>query len=337
MREENTIQVLVVDDVIDAAKSFAALIKDTTGLVCYPTDSPSEAVRIAEQNMVLVAVLDQRMPEKDGIELFQDLRRVAPTIQAIMLTGEAGIDEISQGVNLGFSNVLSKNNVDELPQLVRNLYYTTLARVASRPVIKPIELVAERHRFGVVRSPSLRLVGFTILEENYVNDSEWETYLQLTVGQKRTDEVQFKITRTFTLEQNSRVSIQSSVGAKGLKALEAKLNSDLTSEIGLTDRRESSLSSKTTVSYELPPRPTNNSAYIQARNYQYAPTYRRVRLEMERHCEACGSDERSVAIALFATGRFATRHEEFSNSGNRQLIPTGFVRLENLQQAGGTT
>jgi hypothetical protein len=117
--------------------------------------------------------------------------------------------------------------------------------------------------------------------------------------------------------------------------LEAKLSSEITSEVGITDNRETSLTSKTTVSYELPPRPTDKSTFIQARNYQYAPTYRRVRLEIERNCHACGSNERSIVIALFATGRFATRHEEFLNTSEKQVKPTGFVRLDNLQQASG--
>jgi CheY-like chemotaxis protein len=335
MTNKSIVQVLVVDDVIDAANSFAALISDTTGLVCYATNSPNEAVAVAEQNMVLVAVLDQRMPEKEGTKLFQDLRKVAPTIEAIMLTAEAQIAEISQGMSLGFSHVLDKKDVEKLPELVRKIYYTALARISSRQVMKPVELVSERRRFGLARTPVLRLVGFTILEENYVNEHDWETYLQLTVGQKRTDEVQFKIAHTFTLEQNGKLSMQAKVGLKGLKALEAKLDSDLTLEIGLTEKREASLSSTTTVSYELPPRPAGNGAYIQARNYQYAPTYRRVRLEVERHCDACGSDERTVVIGLFATGRFATRHEEFSNSGDSQVIPTGFVRLDSAHRIVG--
>jgi CheY-like chemotaxis protein len=336
MTNKSIIQVLVVDDAIDAANTFAALIEDTTGLSCHATNSPSEAVTVAEQNMVLVAVLDQRMPEKEGTQLFQDLRKVAPAIEAIMLTAEAQIGEISQGITLGFSQVLDKKEVEKLPGLVRNMYYSALAHISSRSLMNPVELVSERRRFWLMRTPSLRLVGFTVLEENYVNDHEWETYLQLTVGQKLTDEVQFKITHTFTLEQDSKLSMQARVGLKGLKALEAKLDSDLTLEVGLTDKRDNSLSCRTVVSYELPPRPADNSPYIQAINYQYAPTYRRVRLELERHCDACGSDERSVIVGLFATGRLATRHEEYSNSGDRQLKPTGFVRLENVKRMSGT-
>jgi CheY-like chemotaxis protein len=335
MTNSGTVQVLVVDDVLDAAESFAALIRDTTGLVCCATNSPGDAVAIVESNVVLVAVLDQRMPEKEGTELFQELRLVAPAIEAIMLTGEASISEIGKAVSLGFNQILAKKDVDKLPEMVRNLYHTTLARVASQPVIKPVELVAKRRKFGLVRSPSLRLVGFTVLEENYVNNKEWETYLHLTVGEKRTDEVQFKVTHSFTLEKNSKISIQSTVGVKGLKLFEAKLDSDLTTEIGITEKRDTSLSSKTDVTYELPGRPADNSAYIQAVNYQYAPTYRRVRLELERHCDACDGNERSVVIALFATGRFLTRHEEISNTGDSEVKPTGLIRGDNLKRVGG--
>ena len=284
MTDKGVVQVLVVDDVIDAAKWFAALIKDATGLICYATNSPGDAVRVAEQNMTLVAVLDQRMPEKEGTQLFQDLRRVAPTIEAIMLTAEAQIGEISQGITLGFSHVLDKKEVEKLPGLVRNIYYSALARASSRPVIDPVKLVSERRRFGLWRTPGLRLIGFTVLEENCVKNNEWETYMQLTVGEKRTDEIQFKIAHTFTLEHDSKLSIQAKVGLKGLRALEATLDSDLTLEVGLTDKRDTSLSRTTKVSYELPPRPAGDSPYIQAVNYQYAPTYRRVRLEIERYC-----------------------------------------------------
>lgn len=95
-------EILVVDDNLQAAKEVARLINLQTRLEAVATDDPEEAVTILKENPIKVALLDQRMPKKDGTALFKDLRRVDSSVRAIMLTGEADANEVGDALNLGF-------------------------------------------------------------------------------------------------------------------------------------------------------------------------------------------------------------------------------------------
>lgn len=53
-------EILVVDDILEAAQDYARLISTKTGLKVIPTSDPDEAVRIVQHNDIKVLVLDQK-------------------------------------------------------------------------------------------------------------------------------------------------------------------------------------------------------------------------------------------------------------------------------------
>lgn len=91
-------EVLVVDDNISAAKDFARLIRIKTKLETLAVDNPDLAIEKIKAEPIKVVVLDQKMPEKTGTALFEDIKRINPNIKAIMLSGEA---EPQEGQNKG--------------------------------------------------------------------------------------------------------------------------------------------------------------------------------------------------------------------------------------------
>lgn len=113
--------VLVVDDVIQAAEDYGRLIQVRTGLKVTWTSAPEDAEELVRQSDIKVVVLDQVMPVR-GTELMQRLKNINPHLKTMMLTGEASGKEIGQAINLKFDKYLDKADVKELPGYVRGLY-----------------------------------------------------------------------------------------------------------------------------------------------------------------------------------------------------------------------
>lgn len=130
--------VLVVDDVAQAAEDYGRLIQARTGFKVIWTSLPDEAEELVRQSDIKVVVLDQVMPVR-GTELMQRLKKINPQLKTMMLTGEASGKEIGLAINLNFDKYLDKADVKELPGYVRSLYtdyqcefYENLTKLAPK-------------------------------------------------------------------------------------------------------------------------------------------------------------------------------------------------------------
>ena len=110
-------EILVVDDILEAAQDYARLISTKTGLKVIPTSDPDEAVRIVQHNDIKVLVLDQKMPIITGTELLKKLRLYTKA-RALMLTGEADIEDLGNAINMNFCAHVNKSQVVDLPNSV---------------------------------------------------------------------------------------------------------------------------------------------------------------------------------------------------------------------------
>ncbi|MCM2286302.1 MAG: response regulator [Desulfobacula sp.] len=71
--------------------------------------SGKEALAEIEKNKTLeVVVLDVKMPEMDGIQTLVELKRKAPLVEVIMLTGHATVETAIDGMKLGAFDYLMK-------------------------------------------------------------------------------------------------------------------------------------------------------------------------------------------------------------------------------------
>src|SRR4051812_20847406 len=100
------IEVLVVDDVADAGRSFARYIQGGTGLETGFTDDPQTAIDLAKKYHLKVVVLDQKMPQMTGTELFKRLRQVEPQLRGILFSGLADTEDVAQAVELKFAKFM---------------------------------------------------------------------------------------------------------------------------------------------------------------------------------------------------------------------------------------
>ncbi|OGQ92003.1 MAG: two-component system response regulator [Desulfobacula sp. RIFOXYA12_FULL_46_16] len=71
--------------------------------------SGKEALAEIEKTKTLeVVVLDVKMPEMDGIQTLVELKRKAPLVEVIMLTGHATVETAIDGMKLGAFDYLMK-------------------------------------------------------------------------------------------------------------------------------------------------------------------------------------------------------------------------------------
>lgn len=85
-----------------------------------PTSSGSEAIGVLRREDFDCAVVDLRMQDMDGIEVLKVLKRMAPEMPVLMLTGHGSAQAAGEGIALGAYDYLTKPcEFDELVKKIR--------------------------------------------------------------------------------------------------------------------------------------------------------------------------------------------------------------------------
>ena len=72
------IEILVVDDDLPAAESFAEFIHQKLGLVTAAYSDLNKVLDVVRTGTIKVVVLDERMPEMNGTELYTKIKSINP-------------------------------------------------------------------------------------------------------------------------------------------------------------------------------------------------------------------------------------------------------------------
>lgn len=91
--------ILIVDDEPENVDTFVLNFGRKFNVVT--ATSGAEALRIAGEQSLAVAVSDQRMPEMTGTEFLSELRRVSPQTIRMIVTGYTDIDAVVAAINEG--------------------------------------------------------------------------------------------------------------------------------------------------------------------------------------------------------------------------------------------
>ena len=79
-------KVLVLDDVLDAVNLMKRILNATGHEVVGFTEE-EEALNYARTNPVDLAILDIKLKKISGVEVLEELKKIAPSMRAVMLTG----------------------------------------------------------------------------------------------------------------------------------------------------------------------------------------------------------------------------------------------------------
>ena len=104
---EMPIKVLLIDDEIGYVNVLSNRLSKR-GFDVGKANSGSEALKILRQRSFDVAILDLKMADLDGIEVLKILRKMAPEMVVIMLTGHGSAEAAHEGIRQGAYDYLIK-------------------------------------------------------------------------------------------------------------------------------------------------------------------------------------------------------------------------------------
>jgi DNA-binding NtrC family response regulator len=121
-----TANILIVDDDPDIRSNFADILAEF-GYTIVTADSGESALDRIRQQDFDVVLFDYKMPGMDGATLYSEIKKLRPSVAAIMITAWAGSDGAERAKNAGTWEVLRKP-VD-IPELLEKLHHAANAPV----------------------------------------------------------------------------------------------------------------------------------------------------------------------------------------------------------------
>lgn len=102
------LSVLHVEDNASFRQGLAMLLNSTKGMVCRSACDGAAALRMVEEEVPDVVVMDIDLPGMSGIELTRHLKAMHPTLQVLMCTVFEDDDKIFQALKAGATGYIVK-------------------------------------------------------------------------------------------------------------------------------------------------------------------------------------------------------------------------------------
>jgi two-component system response regulator PilR (NtrC family) len=100
-------KILIVDDEANIRNSLNSVLTDE-GYTCISAENGEEALRLVRSEVVDLIITDLIMPEKDGMELLEDVRNDYKDIRVIMLTAYGTVESAVKAMKYGAVDFLLK-------------------------------------------------------------------------------------------------------------------------------------------------------------------------------------------------------------------------------------
>ncbi len=115
---DHPIRLLIVDDEEDLVTFLAQRLRKR-GIEVTTATRGQDAVTVAVQQKLDVALVDLKMPDIDGIKVMEELRRHQPFVETIMLTGHGGHESAWEAGRLqAFRYILKPYDFEDLFSLI---------------------------------------------------------------------------------------------------------------------------------------------------------------------------------------------------------------------------
>jgi DNA-binding NtrC family response regulator len=116
------IRLLLIDDEVGYVNVLSNRLSKR-GFAVDKANSGSEALQRLRQQDFDVAVLDLKMEDMDGIEVLKILKKMAPELIVIMLTGHGSAEAAHEGIKEGAYDYLTKPcELEDLIEKIREAY-----------------------------------------------------------------------------------------------------------------------------------------------------------------------------------------------------------------------
>src|SRR5882724_10279791 len=108
MAEAAVKRILLVDDDETLRRTLAEQLTQSGEFECLEAGSGAEAVKCAQSEKFDAVLLDVGLPDADGREVCQQLRRAHVTVPIIMVTASSGESDTIRGLDSGANDYIAK-------------------------------------------------------------------------------------------------------------------------------------------------------------------------------------------------------------------------------------
>jgi len=133
------IRVLIVDDIPETRENLRKLLYFESDIEIVGTAADGrEAIEKAQSLQPHIVLMDINMPDMDGIAASQEIGRVAPMCQVIMMSVQSEADYLRRSMLAGATDFLTKPfTSEELSSSIRRVYKMGASRRATMPAAMP--------------------------------------------------------------------------------------------------------------------------------------------------------------------------------------------------------
>ncbi|MBC8178454.1 MAG: response regulator [Desulfobacteraceae bacterium] len=132
--------ILIADD-DEVVLELLVRVAESEGYRCYTASNGADAVEIAKNNPIDLALLDKAMPIMDGIEALRLIKEIDDTIEILVITGFADLESLEKMVMEygAFDYILKPFKIDELKGTIQSALSKRELNTGRRPVKKELE------------------------------------------------------------------------------------------------------------------------------------------------------------------------------------------------------
>lgn len=99
--------ILVIDDEAGIREVLSSIFKDE-GYTVFCSEDGDSGLSLLKTEPIDVVFLDIWLPNRNGLEVLVDLKKIYPVIQVILISGHANIETAVQGIKLGAYDFIEK-------------------------------------------------------------------------------------------------------------------------------------------------------------------------------------------------------------------------------------
>jgi two-component system NtrC family response regulator len=113
--------ILIVDDE-DAQRSILKGYLEKKGYKIFSASSGTEGIKAVENNPIDIVLSDFKMPDKTGLEVLEEVKKINPEISFVILTAYGTIENAVKAMRLGAYDYISKPvDLDELDLTIERI------------------------------------------------------------------------------------------------------------------------------------------------------------------------------------------------------------------------
>lgn len=101
-------KILICDDEEGIRESLKLILSDYYDLIVVERGDAAKEVLAQSQDDIALMLLDIKMPQKNGLEVLQEIKSLHPQLPIIIVTGYKSVDTAAEAVRLGANGYIVK-------------------------------------------------------------------------------------------------------------------------------------------------------------------------------------------------------------------------------------